>query len=96
VVDTEFYVTRGLKPTYTPLTTPLMARWYSGIISCPAWYPGSVLGSAPGVGGYILQNSREVDITQGFCPEAGSPLCCRFISEEKFRDLLSPNGYISG
>jgi hypothetical protein len=30
---------------------------------------------------------------EGFCPEAGFPLrCSGFISEEKFRDLLSPNG----
>jgi hypothetical protein len=47
-------------------------------------------------GVFILRNNREVDITQGFCPETGFPLCCRVISEEKFRDLLSPNGYISG
>jgi hypothetical protein len=52
--------------------------------------------SVPGVGVFILWNNREVDITQGFCPEAGFSLCCRFISEEKFRDLRSPNGYISG
>jgi hypothetical protein len=37
-----------------------------------------------------------VDITKGVCPKAGFPLCCRFISEGLFRDLLSPNGYISG
>jgi hypothetical protein len=30
----------------------------------------------------------------GFGTEAGFPLCYRFISEEKFRDLPSPNGYI--
>jgi hypothetical protein len=53
-----------------------------------------VLGSIPGVGVFILRNNRKVDITQGFCPEAGFPLCCRFIREEKVRDLLSPNGYI--
>jgi hypothetical protein len=55
-----------------------------------------MLSSIPRVGVFILRNNREVDITQGFCPEAGSPLCCRFISEENFRDLQSPNGYISG
>jgi hypothetical protein len=53
------------------------------------------VGSSPRVGGFLL-NNREVDITQGFCPEADFPPCCRFISEELFRDLLSPNGYISG
>jgi hypothetical protein len=44
----------------------------------------------------VFRNNREVDIAQGVCPEAGFPLCCRFISEEKFRDLLSLNGYIWG
>jgi hypothetical protein len=52
--------------------------------------------SSLGVGGFIVWNNHEVGITSGFCPEVGFPLCCRFISEELFRDLLSPNGYISG
>jgi hypothetical protein len=52
------------------------------------------LDKSPGV--FILRNNREADITQGFCPEADFPLCCRFISEDLFRDLLNPNGYISG
>jgi hypothetical protein len=51
---------------------------------------------APEFGGFILRNNHKDDITWGFCPEAGFPLCCRFISEELFQDLLSPNGYISG
>jgi hypothetical protein len=55
-----------------------------------------VLGSILEIGVLILRNNRGGDITQGFCPEAGFPLCIRFISEEKLRDLLSPNGYISG
>jgi hypothetical protein len=40
-------------------------------------------------------NSLELprDIAWKFGLEAGFPLCCRFISEEKFRDLLSPNVY---
>jgi hypothetical protein len=35
-------------------------------------------------------------MTLGFCPKAGFPLYCRVISDKLFRDLLSPNGYISG
>jgi hypothetical protein len=57
---------------------------------------GSVLVSIPGVGGFILRNNLEVDITQRFCPEAGFPLRYRFITEKLFRDLLGPNGYITG
>jgi hypothetical protein len=53
---------------------------------------GRVLGSIPGVSVFILRNNHEVDVTQRFFPEAGFPLCCRFIKEELFRDLLSPNG----
>jgi hypothetical protein len=53
---------------------------------------GDVLGSSPGVGGFILRNNHEVDITQGFCPESGFPLCCRLTNKELFRDLLNPNG----
>jgi hypothetical protein len=55
-----------------------------------------VQGSIPRVGVYILQKNYEINITQGLFPEAGFPLCCRCVSEEKFRDLLSPNRYISG
>jgi hypothetical protein len=35
-------------------------------------------------------------VLKGVVSRGWFPLCCRFISEELFRDLLSSTGYISG